>query len=114
MEQKTYTLTLEQGDLAVIGAALAKLPYEVVAGLLAKIGKQVESQNEPPIDWQKPVITADGEAVEVLGTVEIHGGAKVMRVRLKDGEALYPTNGRPGADWLPALRNRQQVQEPSV
>jgi|GEM_PF-5042548 len=45
MEQKTYTLSIEQGDLAVIGAALAKLPYEMVAGLIAKIAKQVAEQD---------------------------------------------------------------------
>lgn len=43
----TYKLELEEGDLAVIGAALAKLPYEVVAGLIAKIGAQVHPQKEP-------------------------------------------------------------------
>lgn len=42
----TYKLELEEGDLAVIGAALAKLPYEVVAGLIAKIGQQVQLQKE--------------------------------------------------------------------
>lgn len=41
-----YKLELEEGDLAVIGAALAKLPYEVVVGLIAKIGAQVQPQKE--------------------------------------------------------------------
>lgn len=43
-----YKLDLEEGDLAVIGAALAKLPYEVVAGLIAKIGGQVQQQKDAP------------------------------------------------------------------
>lgn len=47
MEPKKYTLELEEGDLAVIGAALSKLPYEVVSGLIAKIGRQVQPVEAP-------------------------------------------------------------------
>jgi hypothetical protein len=41
-----YTLDLEEGELSVIGAALAKLPYEVVAGVLANISAQVQVQTQ--------------------------------------------------------------------
>jgi hypothetical protein len=41
-----YKLEVEEGELAVIGAALAKMPYEVVAGVIAKIGRQVQAQKE--------------------------------------------------------------------
>jgi hypothetical protein len=45
---KVYTFTdLSPADVALLGKALVKLPYEEVANLLAKMQKQINEQDQP-------------------------------------------------------------------
>lgn len=47
--EASVTLTVTQSELAVIGKALGKLPFEEVAGLFQKLQQQVSSaQAKPP------------------------------------------------------------------
>jgi hypothetical protein len=41
----TYTLTLEQADLAVISQALGELPLKVTLNTFAKVQQQVAAQD---------------------------------------------------------------------
>ena len=41
-EQKTYTLTVTEAELNVIGQAIGELPYRVSAPILAKLQQQIQ------------------------------------------------------------------------
>jgi hypothetical protein len=43
----TYTITLTQEQWAVIGAALAEMPFKHAAPVVAELNKQVAEQQKP-------------------------------------------------------------------
>lgn len=43
----SYTVTLTQQELQIVGQALAQLPYNQVAPLMAKLQQQVDEQEAP-------------------------------------------------------------------
>lgn len=45
-QEKAYIVTLAMPELAYIAKVLQKMPYEEVAGLLAKLQNQVDEQNK--------------------------------------------------------------------
>ena len=46
--EKTFTITLTERELSIVGFGLKKAPYELAEPLLQSIGKQVKDQMSPP------------------------------------------------------------------
>lgn len=46
-EEKTYTLTVTQGDLAIIAEGVGELPYNKVSAMVAKLSQQYKQQIQP-------------------------------------------------------------------
>lgn len=44
--QQVFTLQISEPDLNVIGQALGKMPYEMSAGVIARLQQQVNAQME--------------------------------------------------------------------
>ena len=44
MEERTFTLTVTEQEINIISAGLGKLPYEAVAGFIAKLQQQLNDQ----------------------------------------------------------------------
>lgn len=65
-QEPSFTLTVSQAELQVIGKGLESQPYGVVAQLMAKLQAQVIKQQQPmlPRDQTTPMPDANGDKTE--------------------------------------------------
>ena len=47
---KTFTLTVTEDQVNLLGAALSELPFKVSAALIQELQQQVNEQNQPVVE----------------------------------------------------------------
>ncbi len=47
MAEKTYTFTLNESALNIVGAALGEIPFKVAAPVVNELNRQIAEQNAP-------------------------------------------------------------------
>lgn len=59
MNEKTFTLTISEQDVQVLGQALGELPFKVAAGVITKINQQLMEQQKPAAEAEVPKVEAE-------------------------------------------------------